>query len=101
MLKIVLPVVVILAMASAWWSGHGAERAAESAIREALADPDSAKFRNVKEISGIVCGEVNAKNRLGGYVGYVRFAIPTGAGPEAASIASNAKHIEIVNTFCP
>lgn len=41
-----------------------------------LSDPDSATFRNEKVVgpwrleNSIYCGEVNAKNRMGGYVGY-------------------------------
>jgi len=38
-----------------------------------LKDPDSAKFRNVVAIRGVVCGEINAKNSMGGYVGFRRF----------------------------
>ncbi|MGE5565886.1 MAG: hypothetical protein ACM3YN_07015 [Parcubacteria group bacterium] len=52
--------------------------AAESAVKAKLVDPDSAKFRNVvvrQQSSGTkaVCGEVNAKNRAGGYKGFERF----------------------------
>ena len=47
-------------------------------------DPDSAKFRNLtghglksdgtgSQMMVALCGEVNAKNRSGGYVGYKRF----------------------------
>lgn len=47
-------------------------------IIQALNDPDSAKFRNERFIggwtlSGVMCGEVNAKNRLGGYIGYTSY----------------------------
>lgn len=38
-------------------------------VRAELTDPDSAKFRNQKGY----CGEVNSKNRMGGYTGFVRF----------------------------
>lgn len=42
-----------------------------------LKDPDSAKFRNihVREVDGakFVCGEMNAKNGYGGYIGFARF----------------------------
>lgn len=44
-----------------------------------LNDPDSAKFRNIRLFSdwtpanSSLCGEVNARNRLGGYVGYREF----------------------------
>ena len=48
---------------------------------EEFFDPDSAKFRNLvvrvnlvsKAPSRSLCGEVNGKNRNGGYVGYRRF----------------------------
>ena len=51
-------------------------------ILERLNDPDSAQFRNEWLLFGwsewsvkgnILCGEVNAKNRMGGYAGYVKF----------------------------
>ena len=49
-----------------------------------LKDPDSAKFRNVRvvtkpaqrdetKINTNVCGELNAKNSYGAYIGYVKF----------------------------
>lgn len=44
-----------------------------------MGDPDSAKFRSERYFgdwtgrNGILCGEVNAKNRMGGYVGYQWF----------------------------
>ena len=41
----------------------------ENKVKELAFDPDSAKFRNQKGN----CGEVNAKNRFGGYTGYRRF----------------------------
>ena len=42
---------------------------AESKVRERLIDPDSATFR--KQNGN--CGEVNAKNKMGGYTGYSRY----------------------------
>lgn len=38
-------------------------------VKESLIDSDSAKFRNQKGN----CGEVNSKNRMGGYVGFSRY----------------------------
>lgn len=38
-------------------------------VKENLIDSDSAKFRNQKGN----CGEVNSKNRMGGYVGFSRY----------------------------
>ena len=59
---------------------HGASKASEAAtdqVRQKLKDPDSARFQNVRLVpyaSGkVVCGEVNAKNSYGGYVGYTPF----------------------------
>lgn len=53
----------------------------EAALREAftsLKDPDSLKVRDLryKEKSGawVMCGQFNAKNAMGGYVGYQRFS---------------------------
>lgn len=40
-------------------------------VRSKLVDPDSAQFRNQ---SG-KCGEVNAKNRMGGYTGFKRYVV--------------------------
>lgn len=42
-------------------------------VSNSLKDPDSAKFRAVRVKWDTVCGEVNAKNSYGGYVGYRRF----------------------------
>ena len=47
---------------------------AHKAVRAQLIDPDSAQFANEKTYSrGAVCGEVNSKNRFGGYVGFTRY----------------------------
>lgn len=42
-------------------------------VANSLKDPESARFRGVKVKWENVCGEVNAKNSYGGYVGYRRF----------------------------
>ncbi len=57
--------------------------AAQSEVRNLMKDPDSPTFRNLRGITntqGIkyVCGEVNAKNSYGGYVGYKPFAFKDG-----------------------
>lgn len=55
--------------------------ALKSKVLERLTDPASAQFRKLKllrENKGL-CGEVNAKNKLGGYVGFSAFAVdPSG-----------------------
>lgn len=44
-----------------------------------LKDPESARYRNLRFSTGVygesLCGEVNAKNSLGGYTGYSFFAV--------------------------
>jgi hypothetical protein len=51
--------------------------AAQESLKQSLKDPSSAQFRNVRLVtfgSGkVICGEVNAKNSYGGYVGFKRF----------------------------
>ena len=42
---------------------------AEAAVKSQLFDPNSAQFRNQKGN----CGEVNSKNKFGGYVGFTRY----------------------------
>jgi hypothetical protein len=58
-----------------WVSVDSSEvRAAKRALEDSLIDVDSVQYRNVRTYSeGVVCGEVNAKNRLGGYAGYQLF----------------------------
>lgn len=51
---------------------------ARQPILAMLSDPDSAMFRNETVVGpwfryGVVCGEINVKNKMGGYVGYVDF----------------------------
>lgn len=49
---------------------------AREAVAEQLKDPTSAQFRNERVVGSdkTVCGEVNGKNSVGGYVGFVSYA---------------------------
>lgn len=53
------------------------------AVLELLVDPDSAQWRDVAAHQvgafALVCGEVNFKNQMGGYVGYTNFVAHDGA----------------------
>lgn len=54
------------------------EREATESVRDALRDPESARFSEMEVVeyepgSRAVCGEVNAKNAYGGYTGDKRF----------------------------
>lgn len=53
------------------------EERAKQAVSEQLLDPSSAQFRNVQSRGESVCGEVNAKNKMGAYVGFKRFVVDT------------------------
>ncbi len=77
-------------------SEREAVRQALHSLAAGLKDPDSAKFRNVaiKKYEGlrIVCGEVNAKNSYGAYVGFKKFA----AGPTESTIEiTNGRYAHI------
>jgi hypothetical protein len=52
--------------------GHGG---AEQLVRRQMFDPEAARFRRVIRGEGprTWCGEVNGRNRYGGYVGFRRF----------------------------
>lgn len=53
------------------------EELAIEMVKERLKDPYSAQFRNVRlqPEAGRVCGQVNARNAMGGYVGYRWFSV--------------------------
>lgn len=51
--------------------------AGKEAVAARLIDPKSAEFRSLKvyleDFRGVLCGEVNGKNRYGGYTGFSYF----------------------------
>ena len=55
---------------------------AKSLIRDHMSDPDSLQYRNLHAVRAtingtgltIACGDYNAKNKFGGYVGFEAFA---------------------------
>ena len=58
----------------------GVEKKAKELVAAQLFDPSSAQFRNLYVSTrnpGVICGEVNGKNRFGGYVGFRRFVANT------------------------
>jgi hypothetical protein len=66
---------VALCIVSSCGPFPGSPRAkARDVVKGQLFDPQSAEFRNERTTDmGNVCGEVNAKNRMGGYVGFSRY----------------------------
>lgn len=83
-------------------------RIIKAAIAENLKDPESARFRNIERvdkpdasIDGIYCGEVNAKNSYGGYIGYLPFMIAIlGGQPFVMAQAGDSDEAEGVRTVC-
>ena len=71
--------------------------AAQDSIKATLKDPDSAKFQNIRiaDYDGgkVVCGEINAKNSYGGYVGYKRFV----AGISGSTIFDTSSEYQDIN----
>ena len=78
-MRVVVGVVIFALVALAAWfvnSKTGRVNEVKAAITEGMRDPSSAQFRAVRKTSGgAVCGEVNAKNAMGGYVGFSRFVV--------------------------
>lgn len=75
-----------------------------AAVKERLNDPDSAKFQGEHLRGGytlkssILCGEVNAKNQMGGYAGYVPFAAI--GSTRYAEVAFSDIDLELVKAYC-
>ncbi len=51
---------------------------AKRAVASVLFDPDAAQFQNIVADGTTICGELNAKNRMGAYGGFSMFAIDGG-----------------------
>ena len=80
---------------------------AKDAVRHGLKDPDSAQFRDLYEVpsmrddsgSRAVCGEVNARNSYGGYVGFRRFLyLPSGKALVANS--RDSFNLKVIRMSC-
>jgi len=54
-----------------WWK----VREMQQVIADHLRDPESARYRDIFRVGNAICGVVNAKNGMGGYVGYRRFVL--------------------------
>lgn len=80
--KIMLAAICVAVLAAVgggawWWLVKRPVDMVKQRVAEALNDPDSAKFRFVEANpkTGGGCGEVNARNRMGGYVGFTAFIL--------------------------
>lgn len=74
---VIAAVLVAGGAAATWARWYSPEARAMAIARAGLLDPDSAKFDRVhyNAATGATCGLVNAKNRMGGYVGARLFIV--------------------------
>ena len=69
-------------------------------VRSFLNDPDSAQFRDDRPAlrgKGVWCGEVNARNRMGGLVGYTRYVAQVNEDRELGKVLDDV-YFEQTNT---
>lgn len=67
--------------------------AARLALNEGLIDYPSARFRDVRGSSAAICGFFNAKNRMGAYAGWTRFAFVNLTEPRLYVDGQGSDHI--------
>lgn len=80
---ILIATVAVIALAAAggayyWQQTRSPMAIAKKVVLAGLHDPDSAIFENFRQSTkspAYWCGAVNAKNRLGGYVGFQNFVL--------------------------
>ncbi len=78
---------ITLVLVLACLTGCDSERVsvAKAAVRDQMRDPGAVEFRNVRDTGEVICGEVNAKNGFGAYVGFRPF-YATGAYPSRPKV---------------
>ncbi|MCL1861634.1 MAG: hypothetical protein FWG52_08915 [Proteobacteria bacterium] len=78
---VIVSVFVAVLVGILWFGFWKPERDVRNAVAAQLFDSDSARFRNILKSSipkykdRCFCGEVNAKNKMGGYTGYKFFLV--------------------------
>lgn len=75
------------------------EERARSFVARDFIDPGSAQFRNVVSTDRCVTGEVNAKNRLGGYTGYTPFYFNAEKGSGRVKPYFNDQAVSVLVSF--
>lgn len=84
-----------------WYFGeHRPKQRAIAAVSESLVDPESAKFRNVRTVGDAVCGEVNARNRMGGYGGFSPFVYRNGEIAVGAGNSRDLATTAVIERLC-
>lgn len=88
LMRVVLVAVGMMLATAAVADDAALIKQAEDAVTHNLLDPESARFRDVGVNGDTVCGQVNAKNAYGGYIGFRSFYVlsdGTDSGIEPAS----------------
>lgn len=94
---VIVVLVLLAAGAALYWSSTAKTRAAEQTVRQTLRDPDSAKFRGIREVSTGVCGEVSAKNGFDAMAAFAPFYVEfSSAGPRLLMGADSVTTIGIM-----
>jgi hypothetical protein len=104
-MRIALMVAAAMIVAACSGPESKAIEAAKTEIREATRDPDSVKFRDItaRNVGDrvVVCGEFNAMNAYGGYVGFRPFM--HAGGPTGVLYPRNEREVatrELVLSMC-
>lgn len=91
---------ILLALA-ALGGCHSAEKAARYAAARDLADPASARFRNIRaNHEGVICGEVSGKDRRGIETGFRKFAYYSHTGNSMLEPANVHAAFDKVDYLC-
>ena len=90
--------------ARAVYANSATQSRVESIVKTGMKDPDSAQFRHALAWrdgadSVVWCGEVNAKNAFGGYVGFRRYVFTTNDN-EVAIEKSNFLFGVLWSSYC-
>lgn len=102
---VALAVVVLIVAGVFAWRAYLVHELRKPVLAQ-LNDPDSALFRDEWLLSGwsewrvlgsVLCGEVNTKNKMGGYVGYAKFSSVSGLH---ANIGINDFELGFVSSGC-
>lgn len=101
--KVFLGVLAPLALATATAINYYPHFKAKNAVRGMLNDPESAQFEGLfsNRKTGSVCGYVNAKNRMGGYVGKQLFIVSSNGEVDfdTATIDEKLKRLDANEKF--
>lgn len=70
---LIIPAIFAASYAAFHWEQWTIWPDKRAALIAALKDPDSAQFRGEHLHGKYLCGEINSKNSMGGYTGFLRF----------------------------